>query len=271
MKTIKHIVIISAVLLIVCSAYSQNTGRSGTKSSGNKMINKDQASNRLDKDAVLINPGKSDISRISQIGQDNYVRKLKESGKRYSSIIKQYNSSGNNKALQSGRHGTSGYLFIEQFGNNNQARQNIYERNNAVTRQYGNGNRANIQVQQGRDNDAVIIQSDDNNKAWIQQQNNGHNAIINQYEGDNKAFINQNGSDNMIQIDQSGSSLLKIDQKGSKNIIRGYRSSWAESLNGSVLDIEQYGSYNQIDVSQSNSKAKLQQRGAYNKSLIIQK
>ena len=80
MKTITHIMIISVVLLIMCSAYSQNTGRSGTKSSGNKTINKDQAGNRLDKDAVFINPGKIDISRINQIGHDNYIRKLKNSG-----------------------------------------------------------------------------------------------------------------------------------------------------------------------------------------------
>ena len=208
MKTIKHIVIISAVLLIVCSVYGQNTGRSGTKNSGNKTINKNQASNRLDKDAAFINPGKIDISRINQIGHDKYIRKLKNSG-----------NIGKNQAFQNGRQGTSGYLFIEQFGNNNKARQNIYGKNHAVTQQYGNSNWADIQVQNGRNNDAVIIQSDDNNKARIQQQNKGHNAVINQYEGNNKAFINQNGSDNMVKIDQSGGSLLKIDQKGLKNVI----------------------------------------------------
>jgi len=208
---------------------------------------------------------KYDMSKIRQIDSENRSAYINDGA-----IGKQYSRDGKgNIASQS--KSSSGFQYIEQFGNDNSVNHEVREKSNSYTSQFGSKNNAEVKMKNGSKNQSRILQTEDKNRANIKQENSGHNAIINQYKGENNARISQSGSQNWVDIDQSKGSELDIKQSGSKNVIRGTRSSWAESLNGSILEIEQFGSNNQVDLQQNGSKAELKQKGTNNKTTIIQK
>jgi hypothetical protein len=204
---------------------------------------------------------KYDLSKIRQINLQNNRDDITQS-KQYSSI------EDNNRNNQS--RNNSEYLYIEQFGRDNVANLQVKEKSNSTAGQYGDQNQAEVKARNGEQNQSRILQTEDKNRVKIDQQNTGHNAIINQYKGDNKARISQKGSQNWVDVDQSEGSELDIKQSGSRNIVRGTRSSWAESLNGSILEVEQYGSNNRVDLQQNGSRVELKQKGINNKTTIIQ-
>jgi len=203
-----------------------------------------------------------DLSKIRQIDSRKDLEPSTGS-KQYIGI------ESNNSSSQS--RNNSGYMYIEQFGKSNVADINVKEKSNSYAGQYGDKNQAEVKAKNGTKNQSRILQSEDKNQVKINQQNSGQNAIINQYKGDNKARISQKGSQNWVDVDQSEGSELDIRQSGSKNVVRGTRSSWAESLNGSILEIEQFGSNNQVDLQQNGSRVDLRQKGLNNKTTIIQK
>lgn len=236
----------------------------GNKAGSDFINEQDQSSSG----ARIISNGdvpKRDLSQIRQIESD----RKNASTNVHNAISRRYNHSNNNKANQS--RNNSGYLYIEQFGKDNIVNQNVKEKSNSYAGQFGDDNQAEVKAKNGKDNNSKILQSENNNRIKIQQQNSGHKAIIGQYKGNNKARISQKGSQNYIDIDQSEGSEMDIKQEGSRNVIKGTRSSWAESLNGSILEIEQYGSNNQADLLQNGSRIELIQKGANNKTTIIQK
>ena len=235
--------------------YNGNAGNMGL------IYNRDQSSSG----ASLLRNGdydKYDLSKIRQINLQSRQGDITQS-KEYSSI------EDNNPNKQS--RNNSEHRFIEQYGNSNVANLNVRGKSNSAAGQYGDQNKAEVSARSGSNNQSRILQTQDENRVKINQENTGHNAIINQFKGDNKARISQKGSQNWVDIDQSEGSELDIRQSGSKNVVRGTRSSWAESLNGSILEVEQYGSNNQVDLQQNGSRIELKQKGLNNKTTIIQK
>lgn len=166
--------------------------------------------------------------------------------------------------------GGSGYLFIEQIGDFNSALHKSYASgNNSVIQQYGNHNDANVKMLSDNNN-FFIYQEDDENTISIIQEKGYNTGMVHQFEG-NQLYSHQAGKGNILKVKQQKNSSMKIDQIGNYNTVHGTGSSWAESISGSFLDLQQVGEYNDLQIQQFKTNSKIIQNGNRNTAVIIQK
>lgn len=212
------------------------------------------------------------IAEIVQYGMDNKAVQsifvVKDGN-----FLEQLNLGGEitNFADEEFRGNESGYLFIEQIGIGNYASQEILNNNESYTLQQGNFNQAKVEVSNGEDNYSYMLQFDNDNTIKIWQDSEHQTINIVQKEGENIASSVQSGKSNSVELMQTKGSKVNLSQFGENNSIHGYGSSWSESLNGSILDIQQAGNENNILIHQKRSMANILQKGMENKSIVIQK
>jgi hypothetical protein len=265
----EYLIICFLLLLIGSTGYAQEIGKANTSQQEKTLIKKQSGDVSSDRAAFIkqYNGNAGSMGLIYNRDQSSSgVSLLRngEYGKYDLSKIRQINLQNRQGDITQSKE----YSRIEDNNRNKQSRSNSEYR---FIEQYGSQNKAEISAKNGSGNQSRILQTQDKNRVKIKQENSGHNAIINQFKGDNKARISQKGSQNWVDVDQSEGSELDIRQSGSRNIVRGTRSSWAESLNGSILEVEQFGSNNQVDLQQNGSRIELKQKGLNNKTTIIQK
>ncbi|MBU2650202.1 MAG: hypothetical protein KKA81_04645 [Bacteroidetes bacterium] len=210
---------------------------------------------------------------IYQYGSGNIASQTMEELTGTSLFIRQINNmtGEGNVATQYHRGVESGFLFIEQIGDENFASQDIINYSKSITKQYGDKNTSEIKSIQGNHNQSLIIQNDNNNVAILSQESYNQQVMLVQKDNDNTANLEQSGKGNKVEVSQSKSSALNVFQYGEENNISGIGSSWAESLNGSILDVEQIGVRNDVIVNQNKAGMVISQKGIENFSKINQK
>lgn len=225
-----------------------------------------------------------------------------EDSRTFSESVRSYNKVTDNAPLNSNRYtrpnanaenlldhefshfGESGYLFVEQInpvmGYNQMENP---ESDNSLPFIYSN------QDISGSEMDYYVLQEENITafKSLIRGKDDTEaSGDDNESEKDNKKDkdrdIDKKLEENEAQRISSDNNIVRFTslddnkvytfrQVGRGNVIDGFGTTWAESINGSLLDAEQIGNFNEIRLEQLNSKAQLSQMGDKNTSVIIQK
>ena len=214
---------------------------------------------------------------------------------------RQVGASNYSNQLMQGQFGAAGsqenYQLSEQIGDDNTVDQqmlntgNMAGRNRHEAYQEGNDNIAEQLMSDGagntgRNNKEYITQIGDWNFARQEQTNNSDNVSrITQNGYQNTAITYQNGSAasgsnsviyqdgdfNEARLDQKGGTS-DIFQQGNSNIVRGINlAPFATSYGSSILDVDQIGNSNILELQQDNgASATVFQSGNNNLSTVIQ-
>lgn len=190
----------------------------------------------------------------------------------------------------SGRNHGSNQATISQVGDRNKVsladyttfspRLNGYteDLNGLGIQQYGSRN--NGSVSQGSigtsvyDNKAALYQFGDDNKGSITQSTDWNTANLVQQGNNNQASLTQESGDlNVINLKQDGiGGEATILQHGSGNMVKGIGlDEMATSFDGSMLDVEQWGTTNTLNLQQADgASATVYQNGTSNVATISQ-
>lgn len=216
------------------------------------------------------NQRQGDYTRITQDGSGNDAYQSKDDEREGSLIIEQDGTS--NAAEQYTRKDQARDLFIRQVGTINQAYQDIYKGSYATTRQYGDGNYADIYTP-GRFNNTLTVIQGDEAGAFGGSTSDDNIAELQANDGDNTALIEQYGvGANKAYVLMSDGASLDVLQSGEGNVLAGLSGvGAAQVLNGSSLTVDQVGDFNKAYVSQQNGDVgTISQSGSNNVATISQ-
>jgi hypothetical protein len=208
-----------------------------------------------------------DLTRITQVGTGNSAYQLKDDEREGSLIIEQEGAS--NVAEQVTRKDHARDLLIRQVGEGNTATQDLYKGSYATTRQYGDGNYADLFTSGRHGNALTVIQGNEDGFAT----SDGNTAELQANDGFNTALIEQYGAGrNEARVLMSDGASLDVLQNGEGNVLAGLGGIGpALVLGGSTLTVDQIGSFNKVHVSQHGGGVGIvSQTGSNNVASIIQ-
>ncbi len=218
--------------------------------------------------------------KILQNGSSN-IAALNEQGDHITGDIFQ-DGDGNTARMQLTH--SNAYGDIDQIGNSNKANvfvnmSYIGDNNSGTVYQSGNSNTADANIGQrvpslsSSGNTMNISQIGDLNKASILAEGNNHTSFVEQAGNSNKSVVEQaGGNGNIARLKQSAGAEANILQSGSNNTLKGLDAqTWASSLLGSELDLDQIGTGNTLSLQQTNgASATVMQNGLTNTAVVIQ-
>ncbi len=271
-----------------------------TSSSESNIAEITQASNN--NDFIIDQTGKSNVAIMSNEIRDGAVSKVYQNGvdnraeaelissgvlagKSFTSFQEQIGNHNVTSRIKMDGINSSTYNF--QFGDYNHSHTSIAGDNNwTLVTQGVNSAAANhnyvYSETDGDNNDVIVDQVGDYNNTIIVQEYQSNTSIVDldQTNGSN-ATIKQNSLNmdknyqNVVKLNQTNSSFATINQGGSNgggyNIVKGLGTAeFGQSLNGSILDIDQIGNHNVVSLYQDDGIATVSQTGNSNDVIIHQ-
>ncbi len=230
------------------------------------------------------------VSKVYQNGVDNRAEaELKSSGfltgKSFTSFQEQIGNHNVTSRIRMDGINSSTYNF--QFGDYNHSHTSILGNNNWILVTQGVSFAAAdhnyvYSETEGNNNDVIVDQVGDFNRTIIVQEFQSNTSIVDldQTNGSN-ATIKQNSLkmdknyQNVVKLNQTNSSFATINQGGSNgggyNVVKGLGTAeFGQSLNGSILDIDQIGNHNVVSLYQDDGIATVSQTGNSNDVIIHQ-
>lgn len=212
---------------------------------------------------TIYQAGDNNTATLNQLGDFN-EEMIYQDGYRNTAIVNETGSHGYGYTHQKWNGSSDNYTEVQSSGDyNRHFTVQSYSNNSVIyVTQTGDCNESYVGQYIGNDNYARTTQTSDDNISNLTQNGSNNSATI----------LQETGVVNKVYLTQNGGSDADIWQNGDHNTVMGLGiDPMGTSLNGSILDVDQYGSGNTLHLKQTNgASASVFQDGITNISVVIQ-